>query len=806
MKRNLSLGLIIIFIIIMLPNIAIASSEADLINNLKNVTSDDIVQTCYDDFNSDGIYEMFALTGQDSGDAWFVSESQTKKLNNSHFNAATGETQSYVITDNGKKYFEFFEVYGNGQVNSIVCTLQTNGDVEEVKFSGYLEHNQYGWCVTNSTYDSTIEKSDFNSGNYYGMVGTWKNYWYYIDETSGTFKEYGGTEITKEQFLSFNGAEDILNLITDGQIYNILYRDNGIININIISESGMFADNDAYACSNILVGYDDNSVWTIDDQHFDAADNYRSPMYSGFYLPALNSDIAVYAEFKNNSIIEEISVYINGEKIEFDQPPIMAEGDRVMVPIRKIFETFGYTLDWDQNTRTATATNNRNKLVVVEGLCGVNLDDEQISFDVANINYSGRIFVPVRVVAECAGADVEWDGANKTVIINYDSDTAIKKISFLKYRLACQNYLPSIFKKEDFDYLNFYENMYNKKAIEGAFADWMAENFVGQELNKEKYIDVLTTLFAMSEFTISDNIQNLSENDSLKTFGDYVWDVGEIVIGTIQPEGSKKLDVIKALIDADSEAINLTIDTMEKYERLNKIKLETEFKLNMLDLIENGATDDLLVAACRDIRIAEKKRTLLELEIFSENLSSISKYLTNDVLYKQMVYPLIKQSDVYSTDSTLRAIVDKNEQVYKNVDQAIGALETGFKLGLFAGDMLFGTSNTMNRVSEIKALSQIRQALISSSEFIIYAQPLLYAEDIDKAYQEITKRIPQIKFINNMHLRGEYCLYKLLIEDMQLFSVMYLLGDNNIENLDLWWENTKSNLIWYDKKLSKICQ
>jgi len=119
--------------------------------------------------------------------------------------------------------------------------------------------------------------------------------------------------------------------------------------------------------------------------------------------------------------------------------------------------------------------------------------------------------------------------------------------------------------------------------------------------------------------------------------------------------------------------------------------------------------------------------------------------------------------------------------------------------------MLFGTSNTTNRVSEIKALTEIRNSLITSNN-VFYAQPLIYADDIDVAYQHISDLIPQIKFINNIHLRGEYCMYKLLIEDMQLFSVIYLSDEDNIENLDIWWGNTKSNLTWYDKKLSGIYQ
>ena len=46
---------------------------------------------------------------------------------------------------------------------------------------------------------------------------------------------------------------------------------------------------------------------------------------------------------------------VDGNALTFDQQPIM-DSDRVMVPIRTIFEALGYTVDWDQATQTGTAT------------------------------------------------------------------------------------------------------------------------------------------------------------------------------------------------------------------------------------------------------------------------------------------------------------------------------------------------------------------------------------------------------------------------------------------------------------------
>ncbi|MBR6646930.1 MAG: copper amine oxidase N-terminal domain-containing protein, partial [Clostridia bacterium] len=50
---------------------------------------------------------------------------------------------------------------------------------------------------------------------------------------------------------------------------------------------------------------------------------------------------------------ENVSVYIEGKKIEFDVQPQIISG-RTMVPMRKIFEQLGATVEWEQGTQTIT--------------------------------------------------------------------------------------------------------------------------------------------------------------------------------------------------------------------------------------------------------------------------------------------------------------------------------------------------------------------------------------------------------------------------------------------------------------------
>ena len=111
-----------------------------------------------------------------------------------------------------------------------------------------------------------------------------------------------------------------------------------------------------------------------------------------------------------------IKVTIDGNPIHFDQPPMMI-GNRVMVPLRAIFEALGYKLTWDDGTQTATAVKENNTITVQQGNKVIKYSGGTYNCDVAPANISGRILVPVRAVAECSGYDVNWDPDTYSVII-----------------------------------------------------------------------------------------------------------------------------------------------------------------------------------------------------------------------------------------------------------------------------------------------------------------------------------------------------------------------------------------------------
>ena len=113
---------------------------------------------------------------------------------------------------------------------------------------------------------------------------------------------------------------------------------------------------------------------------------------------------------------EEIGVFCNGTKLEFDQTPIM-EGDRVLVPMRVIFETLGADVEWNGEILTATAVRGETTISLQIDSNIMYKNGEAIELDVPARLLNDRTLVPIRAVSEAMEAKVEWNQEDKAVVI-----------------------------------------------------------------------------------------------------------------------------------------------------------------------------------------------------------------------------------------------------------------------------------------------------------------------------------------------------------------------------------------------------
>ena len=100
-------------------------------------------------------------------------------------------------------------------------------------------------------------------------------------------------------------------------------------------------------------------------------------------------------------------------------PPQIING-RVMVPMRKIFESLGAIIEWDSYTQTVTAESQVAVVSMQINNAAVWANNKSFLLDVPPQIVSNRTMVPVRAVAECLQCEVKWDENTKTVYINQD--------------------------------------------------------------------------------------------------------------------------------------------------------------------------------------------------------------------------------------------------------------------------------------------------------------------------------------------------------------------------------------------------
>lgn len=107
---------------------------------------------------------------------------------------------------------------------------------------------------------------------------------------------------------------------------------------------------------------------------------------------------------------------IDGKTVLNDVAPKIVN-DRTMLPIRFIAECLGAKVDWTPDSQTVkiTAENIDISLVIGESFATVN--GEKIALDSPSFIENDRTYLPLRFVAENLGADVHWDETAQTVTI-----------------------------------------------------------------------------------------------------------------------------------------------------------------------------------------------------------------------------------------------------------------------------------------------------------------------------------------------------------------------------------------------------
>ncbi|WP_308723331.1 copper amine oxidase N-terminal domain-containing protein [Paenibacillus polysaccharolyticus] len=131
-----------------------------------------------------------------------------------------------------------------------------------------------------------------------------------------------------------------------------------------------------------------------------------------------------------------ISIYINGTEVPAVQAPVMKAG-RVLVPLRSIFEGIDAEVQFNNKTKTITATRGDQEVKLTLGSKAAYIDGQLNVMDVPASTIKGSTMVPIRFVSEAFGEKVFWNSRSQRVDVKttYTPETPVDDTQFSAWNI-----------------------------------------------------------------------------------------------------------------------------------------------------------------------------------------------------------------------------------------------------------------------------------------------------------------------------------------------------------------------------------
>lgn len=115
------------------------------------------------------------------------------------------------------------------------------------------------------------------------------------------------------------------------------------------------------------------------------------------------------------AVLDGVTIKLDGEIMKLTDPVRMQDG-RMFVPVARIADMFGAKISWDSDNEEATIhTVLKDKIVLGIGVPVVYFNDSRYVMDAVPFISGGRIYIPLRFVAELLHAKVNWNAENNTL-------------------------------------------------------------------------------------------------------------------------------------------------------------------------------------------------------------------------------------------------------------------------------------------------------------------------------------------------------------------------------------------------------
>jgi hypothetical protein len=141
------------------------------------------------------------------------------------------------------------------------------------------------------------------------------------------------------------------------------------------------------------------------------------------YEAAVNKDVLNWSSEYLKNVLATPVLLLDGSNFDTGEVYPEITNGRVMLPIRKIVEAIGGTVEWNDKAKEVTITRAGDTLILTVGNSTAYKNKKSITLDVAPYIKDGSTFLPVRFVSEQLGQKVTWAQNPRIVSITENKDT-----------------------------------------------------------------------------------------------------------------------------------------------------------------------------------------------------------------------------------------------------------------------------------------------------------------------------------------------------------------------------------------------
>ncbi len=152
-----------------------------------------------------------------------------------------------------------------------------------------------------------------------------------------------------------------------------------------------------------------------------AEDTFSDSPNVKFYCKLSDEPYGVtYAQKHGIDYENLITVYLNGNEVDFDQAPITdTERYRTLVPLRSVLEDMGAEIEWYNDMNYAGLNIGDFRILIKPYSEFMRVNDETVFLSSPAIEYNERILLPIRDVVQVVGGRVVWDEYSTSISITY---------------------------------------------------------------------------------------------------------------------------------------------------------------------------------------------------------------------------------------------------------------------------------------------------------------------------------------------------------------------------------------------------